>query len=225
MGICSRGGAPRENAMPVNMVNMEELVDVNGLEGMLVIPEGAKGIVLFVHGSGSSRHSPRNQAVAKIMQEGGLATLLMDLLTKEEEAIDLQTRELRFDIPMLAERVSKAIDWIHERYRDLRIGLIGSSTGAAAALVAASHCDVQAVVSRGGRPDLAMPNLPEVSAPTLLIVGSHDLSVLELNRQAFDRLDCKKRLDLVQGATHLFEEPGTLEKASKLGRRWFQDYL
>lgn len=199
------------------------------LEGFLVIPKDAKGLVVFVHGSGSSRHSPRNQAVAKFFNSEGLATLLFDLLTADEEAIDTITRHLRFDIPMLAERVVGAVDWV-ESYpltQEMRIGLIGSSTGASAALVAAAQCSdrVSAVVSRGGRPDLAGKALPLVKAPTLLIVGANDFQVIELNEGAFKILTCEKKMELVPSATHLFEEPGTLEKASELANDWFQAHF
>lgn len=196
------------------------------LEGFLDVPEGARGLVIFVHGSGSSRHSSRNQAVAAMMREGDqLGTLLFDLLTEEEGHVDDMTTELRFDIPMLAERVVGTIAWAREQFPDLQLGLIGSSTGAAAALVAAAEAPVEAVVSRGGRPDLAGDALPKVHAPTMMIVGSEDTSVLELNRQAYDRMVCEKQMIVVPGATHLFPEPGTLEAASHSARRWFRTHL
>lgn len=195
------------------------------LKGFLNIPEGAKGLVVFAHGSGSSRHSPRNQFVARMLNEGGLATLLMDLLTPEEEMVDLQTRELRFDINLLAKRVADATDWlkVNKTTKNLAIGYFGSSTGAAAALVAAAEKGeaVDAVVSRGGRPDLAGPALPNVKAPTLLIVGGNDFGVIELNEEALALLTCEKKMQLVPGATHLFEEPGTLEEVARLARDWF----
>lgn len=204
-------------------------VVIEGLGGFLQIPEDANGIVLFAHGSGSSRHSPRNQYVARMLNERGLATLLMDLLTPEEESVDLHTRHLRFDIPFLAERLVLAIKWLQENPETdtFNIGLFGSSTGAAAALVAAAEAGskVKAVVSRGGRPDLAGAALGHVQAPTLLIVGGFDYTVIELNEQAFELLVCEKKMEIVEGATHLFEEPGTLEEVAKLARGWFQKHL
>jgi putative phosphoribosyl transferase len=195
------------------------------LFGNLNIPEGATGLVLFAHGSGSSRHSPRNQFVARTLNNARLATLLFDLLTPEEEAIDLRTREHRFNIGLLAERLVHATKWARqqEQTRDLRIGYFGSSTGGGAALVAAAELpqDVGAVVSRGGRPDLAGEALPKVQAPTLLIVGGNDDIVIELNEQARDRMRCEVKLEIVPGATHLFEEPGALEKVAKLASDWF----
>jgi putative phosphoribosyl transferase len=199
------------------------------LEGALSIPANAQGIVLFAHGSGSSRHSPRNRYVAKVLREGGLATLLIDLLTAEEEVVDRQTAELRFDIDLLARRLVGATDWIaHEpATQPLAIGYFGASTGAAAALVAAAMRPnlVAAVVSRGGRPDLAGAALSRVQAPTLLIVGGLDEVVMELNREALERLRVEKRLEIVPGATHLFEEPGALEQVARLARGWFERYL
>src|SRR6266516_6873217 len=195
------------------------------LAGNLAIPDGAVALVLFAHGSGSSRHSPRNQFVARTLKDAGLATLLFDLLTPEEEAIDMRTRELRFNIGLLAERLVDATRWAkqQERTRDLRLGYFGSSTGAGAALVAAAEIpkDVGAVVSRGGRPDLAGDALPRVQAPTLLIVGGNDDIVIELNEMARDQMRCKVKLEIVPGATHLFEEPGALEKVAKLASDWF----
>ena len=199
------------------------------LAGDLTIPAGAQGLVLFAHGSGSSRFSPRNRFVAQVLQEGGLATLLFDLLTSEEEAIDLHTRHLRFDIDLLANRLVAATDWVcgQPATRPLRIGYFGASTGAAAALIAASQRPeiVAAVVSRGGRPDLALPALGQVKAPTLLIVGGHDQAVIELNQQALAELRSEAKLEIVPGATHLFEEPGALEAAAHLARNWFVRYL
>jgi putative phosphoribosyl transferase len=195
------------------------------LAGNLNVPENATALVLFVHGSGSSRHSPRNQFVARTLNNAGLATLLFDLLMPEEEAIDARTAELRFNIKLLAERLIHATNWAkqQEQTRDLRIGYFGSSTGGAAALVAAAEVpeDVGAVVSRGGRPDLADQALPKVQAPTLLIVGGNDDVVIELNEQARDRMRCEVKLEIVPGATHLFEEPGALEKVAKLASDWF----
>ena len=199
------------------------------LSGNLHIPEGATALVLFAHGSGSSRHSPRNQFVARTLNDAGLATLLFDLLTQKEEAIDTKTRELRFDIRLLAERLVHATKWAkeQEQTRDLRIGYFGSSTGGAAALVAAADnpLDAGAVVSRGGRPDLAGDALPKVQAPALLIVGGSDDIVIELNEQARDRMRCEVKLEIIPGATHLFEEPGTLEKAAKLASDWFVKHI
>lgn len=201
------------------------------LEGLLSIPAGAKGLVVFVHGSGSSRHSPRNQYVAQMLQEGGLATLLFDLLTASEEEIDLQTRHLRFDIDLLASRTAGVLEWLDlQPYaQGLKRGLFGSSTGAAAALIAAAELPekVHAVVSRGGRPDLAGFALQEVRAPTLLIVGANDEAVIHLNEQALAPMQAGKnnKLVIVPGASHLFEEPGTLEYAARLAREWFQTYL
>jgi putative phosphoribosyl transferase len=201
------------------------------LEGMLSAPENAKGLVLFVHGSGSSRHSPRNQYVAQILQGGGLATLLFDLLTAEEEEIDLQTRHLRFDIELLARRTADVLTWLDRQAYEfaLRTGLFGSSTGAAAALIAAAILPdkVHAVVSRGGRPDLAGSALRKVHAPTLLIVGENDVPVIHLNEQALAEMVLAeiKELVIVPGASHLFEEPGTLERAAQLATDWFQTHL
>src|SRR2546429_6262740 len=195
----------------------------------LNIPENADALVLFAHGSGSSRHSPRNQFVARTLNDAGLATLLFDLLTQEEEAIDMQTRELRFNIHLLAERLLHATKWAkqEEQTRDLRIGYFGSSTGGAAALVAAVDVpqDVGAIVSRGGRPDLAGEALPKVQAPTLLIVGGNDDIVIELNEQARNHMRCKVKLEIIPGATHLFEEPGALEQVARLASNWFVDHL
>jgi len=199
------------------------------LEGNLAISPRASGIVLFAHGSGSSRHSPRNRAVARALSEGGLATLLVDLLTPAEESLDEQTGQLRFDIGLLADRLVDAADWLtaNEETRSLPIGLFGASTGGGAALVAAAQRPntVRAVVSRGGRPDLAGAALSRVRAPTLLIVGGRDYPVIELNREAFERLRCEKKLEIVPGATHLFEEPGALEEVARLARDWFRRFL
>ncbi len=199
------------------------------LPGNWHLPKGAGALVLFAHGSGSSRHSPRNQFVARTLNNAGLATLLFDLLTQEEEAIDVQTRELRFNIHLLAERLVHATRWAKQQpqTRDLRIGYFGSSTGGAAALVAAVDVpqDVGAVVSRGGRPDLAGEALPAVQAPTLLIVGGDDDIVIELNEQARDRMRCEVKLEIIPGATHLFEESGALEKVAKLASDWFVNHI
>jgi putative phosphoribosyl transferase len=199
------------------------------LSGNLTIPENAVALVLFAHGSGSSRHSPRNQFVARTLHDAGLGTLLFDLLTPEEEATDMRTRELRFNIGLLADRLVRATRWAkqQEQTRDLRVGYFGSSTGGGAALVAAAEIpqDVGAVVSRGGRPDLAGGALPKVQAPTLLIVGGNDDIVIELNEMARDRMRCEVKLEVVPGATHLFEEPGALEQVAKLAGDWFVDHL
>ncbi len=199
------------------------------LHGNLLLPEQAKALVAFAHGSGSSRHSSRNQFVAKSLREAGLATLLFDLLTLEEEAEDLITGRQRFDIGLLARRLIGATDWLqaNKTTRRLRLGYFGASTGAAAALVAAAERAkvVGAVVSRGGRPDLAAPVLDRVRAPTLLIVGGDDLPVIEMNRTALKRLTVEKQLVIVPGATHLFEEPGTLEQVADLASQWFVKHL
>jgi pimeloyl-ACP methyl ester carboxylesterase len=199
------------------------------LSGSLTIPENTVALVLFAHGSGSSRHSPRNQFVARTLNRGGLGTLLFDLLTPEEEALDIYTREHRFNISLLAERLVHATKRTiqQEETRDLRIGYFGSSTGGAAALVAAAELpeDVGAIVSRGGRPDLAGDALPKVQGPTLLIVGGNDDIVIELNEMARDRMRCEVKLEIVPGATHLFEEPGALEKVAKLASDWFSLHL
>jgi len=199
------------------------------LEGTLTIPDDALGVVLFAHGSGSSRHSPRNRAVAAELQHGGLGTLLVDLLTLDEEAVDLRTRHLRFDIGLLAERLVGATAWLaeHEGTRDLRVGYFGASTGGGAALVAAARAPerVGAVVSRGGRPDLAGEALPEVKAPTLLIVGGFDIPVIAMNEEAYAQLTCEKRLEIVPRATHLFEEAGATERVAGLAQGWFTRHL
>jgi putative phosphoribosyl transferase len=198
------------------------------LSGGLTIPETASGLVLFAHGSGSSRHSPRNKFVARTLNNAGLATLLFDLLTPEEEAIDVHTGEHRFNIRLLAERVVHATKWAkhQQQMRDLRVGYFGSSTGGGAALVAATEIssEVGAVVSRGGRPDLAGNALPKVQAPTLLIVGGND-DIIELNEMARDRMQCEVKLEIVPGATHLFEEPGALEEVARLASDWFSLHL
>jgi putative phosphoribosyl transferase len=199
------------------------------LEGNLDLPAHAQGVVLFAHGSGSSRHSPRNRYVAQVLQHAGFATLLIDLLTSAEEAIDRHTGQLRFDIALLAKRLLGATDWLyaHPPTRHLRIGYFGASTGSAAALVAAADRPdvVKAVVSRGGRPDLAGPALARVRAPTLLIVGAEDVPVIEMNREAMARLSTEKKLEIISGATHLFEEPGALEEVARLSCGWFARYL
>ena len=195
------------------------------LAGNLSIPDDAAALVLFVHGSGSSRHSPRNQFVARTLNKTGLATLLFDLLTSQEELVDSRTAEHRFNIGLLSERLVHATDWAKQQQstRNLRIGHFGSSTGAAAALVAAAQLpdDVGAIVSRGGRPDLAGEFLPKVKAPTLLIVGGEDDVVIELNEKARAQMRCEVKIEIVPGATHLFEEPGALERVADLASDWF----
>jgi len=195
------------------------------LLGDLTIVDEAAALVLFAHGSGSSRHSPRNQFVARTLNNAGLATLLFDLLTGEEELVDSRTAELRFDIDLLAERLVHATKWMKEQKetRDLRVGYFGSSTGGAAALVAAAELpeDIAAIVSRGGRPDLAGDALPKVKAPTLLIVGGEDHVVIGMNEEAHAQMRCEVKIDIVPGATHLFEEPGALERVADLAADWF----
>lgn len=199
------------------------------LDGDLVLPPHAQGIVLFVHGSGSSRHSSRNRYVAGVLQSVGIATLLFDLLTEDEEAIDLHTRHLRFDIGLLAERLMLVTQWVQHQAqtRNLEIGYFGASTGGGAALVAAAALgkQISAVVSRGGRPDLAGEALVHVRSPTLLLVGGRDEPVIELNREAYAQLHCEKALEIVPAASHLFEEPGKLEEVAKLSARWFSHHF
>ncbi len=199
------------------------------LEGALEIPQDAPGLVIFAHGSGSSRHSPRNRFVARVIREAGLGTLLFDLLTRDEEREDAVTGALRFDIALLAQRLMLAASWVRQQpeLSSMRIGFFGASTGGGAALVAAASPGnaVHAVVSRGGRPDLAGAALPRVQCPVLLIVGGEDDVVIRLNREALMQLRCPKQLQIVEGATHLFEEPGTLEQVAHLSARWFQHHL
>ena len=193
------------------------------------MPSATRGVVLFAHGSGSSRFSPRNQYVAKALNKAGLATLLIDLLTREEEDIDTSTGEFRFDIDLLSQRLISATKWLRENpaTRNLAFGYFGASTGAAAALIAAAKIpeEIKAVVSRGGRPDLAVDYLQKVKAPTLLIVGGNDPTVLDLNKKALVRLSVLKKLEIVSGASHLFEEPGKLEEVAKLSADWFLAHL
>jgi putative phosphoribosyl transferase len=204
-------------------------VDGAILDGDLAMPKLARGLVLFAHGSGSSRHSPRNRFVAEALHRAGLGTLLLDLLTAHEEATDELTGHLRFDIDFLARRLIAATDWAREdeALKPFALGYFGASTGAAAALVAAAKRPkvVRAVVSRGGRPDLAMEYLPRVHAPTLLIVGSADVEVLAMNEEAYSRLRCEKDIAVVEGATHLFEEPGALAEVATLAAKWFVEHL
>ena len=199
------------------------------LKGFMEGTQGAAGLIVFVHGSGSSRFSFRNNQVAQFLRNRGYATLLMDLLTAEEDEVDAVTRELRFDIPLLAHRVTGTLDWLarHEQARGLPIGLFGASTGAAAALIAAGSqpARVAAIVSRGGRPDLAADALAHVRVPTLLIVGSEDTEVLHLNRMAMSRIPAEIRLVTIAGATHLFEEPGTLDQVARHAAEWFDRHL
>jgi putative phosphoribosyl transferase len=206
-------------------------LDIGGmaLNADLTVPAGAAGVIVFAHGSGSSRHSSRNRAVAEVFQHARFATLLLDLLTAPEERADVVTAEFRFDIPLLASRVVAAVDWAqaYAPTAPLAVGLFGASTGAAAALIAAAQrpAVVRAVVSRGGRADLAGDALATVVAPTLLIVGGRDDVVIELNQGALERLNATKQLEIVEGATHLFEEPGTLDEVARLARDWFTRYL
>ncbi len=204
-------------------------VPPSGVKGDLTVPCNARGAVIFAHGSGSSRLSSRNRFVASVLQEAGLITLLLDLLTTEEEQIDLRTRHLRFDVELLAERLIQATKWLADgsEAAGLPFGYFGASTGAAAALIAAAQFPepTRAVVSRGGRPDLAGTALVNVKAPTLLIVGGDDVVVIELNKKALDELQCEKKLEIIPGATHLFEEPGTLEQVAGLASKWFESHL
>jgi putative phosphoribosyl transferase len=215
---------PTDLAIPVR-VPLDEMA----LHGDLQSPEDPIGLVIFVHGSGSSRFSPRNRYVAGELNKRGLATLLLDLLTEEEHKVDAETMQLRFDIPLLAERSTLVANWAHSRpdLRNLPIGLFGASTGAAAALITAAALPavIASVVSRGGRPDLAQIALAKVKAPTLLIVGGEDHQILELNRESLAQLRCNKKLHVVPGATHLFEERGTLEQVAKVAGEWFQEHL
>ena len=207
----------------------EILIPIDGLEleGEINVPAKATGVVLFAHGSGSSRHSRRNQFVARTLQWRGLGTCLFDLLTPLEEAQEQSTGELRFDIQLLADRLVAAGRFIHQQMPDKKIGFFGASTGGGAALVASTQADypVAAVVSRGGRPDLAGDALPLVGTPTLLLVGSADRVVVDLNQRAFEQLQCEKEMKLIEGATHLFEEPGALDQVAELAAQWFMDHM
>jgi len=199
------------------------------LGGTLELPASALGLIIFAHGIGSSRHSPRNQYVARILREAGIGTLLFDLLTEQEERAEANTRHLRFDIPFLANRLVEATQWAldHASSRDLNAGYFGSSTGAAAALVSAAKltAEISAVVSRGGRPDLAGEALGRVRAPTLLLVGGNDLEVLALNEEAYEKLQCERALRRIPGASHLFEEAGALEIVAQMASEWFANHL
>jgi dienelactone hydrolase len=220
---------PREKQSEMKTIPVAVPIDGQSLPGDLGMPPDPQGIVLFAHGSGSSRHSPRNQYVARTLDHRHLATLLIDLLTPEEEAIDDRTAEYRFDIPMLARRLVTIVDWLRRRQEtaSLPIGLFGASTGGGAALIAAAERprEIAAVVSRGGRPDLADAALPKVATPTLLIVGGFDEPVIEMNRDAMKQMHGEVKLEIVPGATHLFEEPGTLERVADLAGAWFTEHL
>jgi dienelactone hydrolase len=217
--------------MPIQTKEQAQTVSISvdrvALAGELVRPENARGTVLFAHGSGSSRHSPRNQFVARVLRQWGASTLLFDLLTSQEETEDRLRAHLRFDIELLAERLAAAARWCQANFPKTSLGYFGASTGAAAALVAEARSDtpITAIVSRGGRPDLAGPSLDRVKAPTLLIVGSLDSEVIELNRQAYSRLNCPKELRLIPGAGHLFEQAGTLEMAANAAASWFDQHF
>jgi pimeloyl-ACP methyl ester carboxylesterase len=205
-------------------------IDAGGvtLEGNLIIPKGATGVVLFAHGSGSSRFSSRNRYVAEFLRkQGELGTLLIDLLTHDEELVDTRTAHLRFDIELLADRLVGTSEWLGQEHADLKIGLFGASTGGGAALVAAARIPdrIAAVVSRGGRPDLAGAALPKVKAPTLLIVGGDDVPVIGMNKEAYDQMKALRKMEIVPGASHLFEEPGALEIVARLATDWFRKYL
>ncbi|MFH1521908.1 MAG: dienelactone hydrolase family protein [archaeon] len=209
------------------MGNIKIKVEDKELNGILTIPKNANAIILFAHGSGSSRLSPRNQFVARVLNKKGFATLLMDLLTEEEENIDNQTGELRFNIELLAKRLILTHDWLRENEgtKNLKIGYFGSSTGASAALIAASKIEgIFAIVSRGGRPDLAIDYLDKVSSPTLLIVGGEDKEVIKMNKEALGKLKSKKKLEIIPGATHLFEETGALESVADIATNWFLEH-
>lgn len=219
MAAVDRGAQGREVEIPT---------DRGPTYGNLAIPNGAQGIVLFAHGSGSGRHSPRNNFVAQVLRDAGLATFMMDLLTEDEERVDMYTREFRFDIGLLGRRLVLATEWLndHDETADLRTGYFGSSTGAAAAIVAAAgRDDIHAIVSRGGRPDLAGSALGRFTAPILLIVGGDDVQVLQMNRDAMAQMTAPAELEVVPGASHLFEEPGKLEEVAKLAADWFTKHL
>lgn len=221
------GGLGEENS---GALNLSVDVSVPGaiLKGELYVPSDPAGVVLFAHGSGSGRHSPRNQFVARVLQQSGIATLLLDLLTEPEERIDQESGRLRFDVNLLAYRLGHAAEWLSKlpKLNSLKLGIFGASTGAAAALMTAAKMPrISTVVSRGGRPDLAGAALENVTVPVLLIVGGNDLQVLELNREAEQRLRGETKLEVIQGATHLFEEPGALEQVARHAQEWFSRYL
>ena len=220
---------PGSTGLAIEHLSVSVPANAVQLDGTLSVPTAASGVVLFAHGSGSSRHSPRNRYVADLLNENGLATLLIDLLTADEQEVDQQTTQLRFNIPFLAKRLVEITEWLarHPEVHGLQIGHFGASTGAGAALMAAAKVPalVRAVVSRGGRPDLAGRALARVEAPTLLIVGGADRVVLDLNRQAFDQMYCEKRLEVIPGASHLFEEKGALKKVAALAAEWFAKKL
>lgn len=215
--------------LPLQSHDVQILLEKDILEGNLCIPQKARGLVLFVHGSGSSRMSPRNQLVAQIFNQAGIATLLFDLLTIKEESIDNLTAEYRFNIDLLTHRLIKVTDWVrkNQETKHFDIGYFGASTGAAAALLAAAEQPkiIKAVVSRGGRADLAISGLRNVEAPTLLIVGGKDYAVIQMNKFALEKLRCEKKLLIIPGATHLFEEMGTLEQVGESAKTWFREYL
>jgi dienelactone hydrolase len=219
-GVEEKAGTSREVMISVDSIS---------LPGELSVPGRAEGLVLFAHGCGSSRHSPRNQYVAQVIREAGVGTLLFDLLTREEERIDLQTQRLRFYVDLLARRLVGATKWVkkHKEMAPLRIGYFGASAGGGAALVAAAEMgdEIGAVVSRGGRPDMAGEALPRVVSPTMLIVGGSDGVIIRLNEEARGKLQCVKELKIVPGATHMFEEPGKLEEVARLTADWFQRHL
>jgi putative phosphoribosyl transferase len=199
------------------------------LRGILTLPKNAKGIIVFAHGSGSSRLSPRNQYVSHHLEKEGLATLLLDLLTEKEEMIDIMTRQYRFNIPLLANRLDCVTNWLldHPKTKHLKIAYFGASTGAAAALISATttKANIYAIVSRGGRPDIALDILPSIKSPTLLIVGSKDTDVIKLNQKALEKLGCIKELKIIDEASHLFEEPGTLQQVAEMSANWFKKHL
>jgi len=219
--------AAYESASERRIPELQIPIQSHSLRGDLILPDNAIGLVLFAHGSGSGRKSSRNRRVASILHKQNIGTLLFDLLTEDEEIADERTAHLRFDIPLLADRLLQVTQWVRRERSALPTGYFGASTGAAAALIAAAQLGdaIRAVVSRGGRPDLADRELPQVQSPTLLIVGSRDLPVIDMNKSAYALLRCEKRLEIVPGASHLFEEPGTLDAAANLAADWFNTFL
>ena len=219
--------AAYESASERRIPELQIPIQSHSLRGDLILPDNAIGLVLFAHGSGSGRKSSRNRHVASILHKQNIGTLLFDLLTEDEEIADERTAHLRFDIPLLADRLLQVTQWVRRERSALPTGYFGASTGAAAALIAAAQLGdaIRAVVSRGGRPDLADRELPQVQSPTLLIVGSRDLPVIDMNESAYALLRCEKRLEIVPGASHLFEEPGTLDAAANLAADWFNTFL